>query len=501
MADSMTQFGLLIREVLGDAVVHLQFKQDDVFWRLMQIFKRMTEAGRDTRSEPGQGDSDWFAEWRIKVQDAGTLEGAKFGVNNMETTGAYGELFVGQAAAALYPDPALAAVESYVWCRMRLKRQMGLIARNKDQLFKDLGARQVGEVAFDAVKDATRLFRNNMVTQAYGDGSAAIARLDGSGVTVTDSAVTWVSVKEGTPYRFTKGQKYVAGTFITAANYDSSPRVARQGNGAGATSPASIMYCVGHRKRTRQVGFKAKAGEGTITLTDGDVLMLYNMYDFSAANVDAGTKAMEGLESLIRDTGKFPGARVLGNDIDVEQVPELQGMVEGDESNREAPTPEIVANLIDLITDGNEEPATTVIAEQSLYTLWSQLEREATAIQIVPQAAAFEANGGVRGPEIQHGAFVFTKLTSSLCREGTLHGVPAEDMRMFMPFGENTIKWLLASGGISGAGDIFGATSSGRQYTGLLQAPFDSFGQIGLERPNRAFRRIGLHSARSQNAA
>ena len=65
---------------------------------------------------------------------------------------------------------------------------------------------------------------------------------------------------------------------------------------------------VGIRKKARTVGFLSAAGEGTVTLTDGDDLMLYGTYDFSASTVSAGTFAMEGVESFLIDSGTYPGA-------------------------------------------------------------------------------------------------------------------------------------------------------------------------------------------------
>jgi hypothetical protein len=496
--DSVQQYAILVREAIPIAVQNLELEDDDVMWRLAKMFRPVDEAGRDTESAPGAGASDWFAEWRIKVQTGGTLEGSKFGNTTMVTAGVYDELAVGQAINDLYPDPALAPLDAWVECRMKLKTVKGLIPLNQAQIKKRLMSETLDSVVTDAAEAATRLFRKNFTTQAWGDGGAALGRADGA-ATIAEGSVAAVSIKEGTPYRFTVGQKYVFGSHVAVADFGSSTRTGRTGDGASANTP-SIAVCVGIRKKARTVLFESWPGEGSISVTDGDSICLYNMFDFTQTTVDAGSKAMEGVESLIIDTGTFPGALYAGTAVTVDNRPELQGFVDGDESSRENPTPEVVAELIDLMTDGGQLPPPTLVAERSLWTLWAQLEREAMGIQQVPQGGAFHANGGVRGPEVQHGEHTFARLNSGQCREGTIHGIAPDSWLKFMPGGSDAIKWFYSSGGISGAPTVFGPVTQGRQVSSLAQAPFDAYGQLGCTKPARNMRRIGFHSQRSLNA-
>ena len=504
MADSIDQFAILLNEAISPSIVDLTLPDDDVLWPLCQTFPAVDSAGRDTNAERGAGESNWFAEYNIKVQRGGTIEGANFGGNTMTTTGAYNELFVGQSINSLYPDPALAAMPSWIKCRLQLRRVKGLIPMNKDQILARLATNPMDEVVADATEDAVRLYRGNFTCQGWADGSAQIARADG-GTTITESAPVYIDVKEGSPYRFMKGQKYVIGSYVAPASYGSSARTARQGDGANPTTPASIVYCVGIQKQDRKVGFQSAPGEGDITVTDGDAFMLYNMYDFNAANVSAGTRAMEGLESLVIQTGNFPGATLdvsgTSTPVTVDNVPELEGFVDGDEDNPVLPTPELIAELIDLQTDGMRKPPPVMVAEQSVWTLWSQLERNSFASYQVPQGSTFQASGGVNGPMLSHGNNTFTRLNSNQCRTGAVHGISPQGMLKFMPMGGDTIKWFFSGGVVSGASSIFGPTASGRQWSELFQAPFDGFGQLGCRMPGDQLRRIGLYSQRTYNAA
>lgn len=497
MADQITRVSMLMRESLAAAVVNLTDEQDDIMWTLSNTFPAKDSAGRDTDSEVGAGASDYFAEWRVKVQNGGTLEGADFGGTTMIQAGAYNELFMGQSLNKLYPDPALAALESYIKVRMKLRRVKGLIPLSKDEILAELITTPIEKVAMDAVISAVRLFRGNFTSQAWGDGGAALARFDGGG-TIAEGSVTFFAVKAGTPFRFIKGQKYVAGSHVANADFGGNTRTARTGNGAGANTP-SIFFCTGVNKNNRKVGFESKAGEGTITITDGDSIMLYNMFDFTQSTVTAGSRAMEGVESLLIKTGDFPGAKMGGTQVTVDNVTELQAFIDGDETALEIPTPELIAELIDLMTDGGKMPPPVVIAEQSLWTLWAQQERMGVATYQLPAGGTFPASGGVSGPLVSHGANTFTRMSSNQCREGSISGIAPNSMLKFMPLGGNTIKWFFSGGGVSGAGSIFGPTYSGRQVSELSQAPFDGFGQMGCSDPGRNFRRIGLYSQRSLN--
>lgn len=506
MADSVDRFSILVRESLPLGIINLVMQDDDVSWQLAKIGRIVNSAGRDAYAEPGIGAGEWFADWRIKVQEGGVMEAGRFGGNTMVTTGAYGELYVGQSISELYPDPGLAALDSWIKCRMQLRRYKGIIPLNKDDVIARTLTEPMDEVVLDAVGSATRLYRSHFSTYFWSDGTAMVARHDGEGssATVTSAAITWIKVKDGTPFRFIKGQKYQAASHIAAASWFASPKVGIQGNGANPTSGASMMYCVGIDKRERKVGLMAaNAGEGTITLTDGCDLMLYGTYDFNAATIKSNTGAasgsmvMEGWEGLTLDTGVFPGAYHNATSVTVDNVQELRAFIAGDEDNKESPTPEAIASLVDLMTDGGDLPPPALIAEQSLWSQYAFEERKAMGIQPISQGTPFEAAGGIRGPMLSHGAHTFSRYSSAKCREGAVHGLSPDSILKFVPAGEHALKWAVSQGGMSGFPSIFIPTMVGRQLSELSQAPYDAYIQLGCQHPSRNFRRVGFYSLRS----
>jgi hypothetical protein len=479
----MDQFELLLRESVDDMVINLILEDDDVSWSLMDTFQPVDRAGRDTHNALGSGAAGWFAEWRIRVQRGGLVTGGTFSGNTPEVMGADDTLYTGQAADALYPDAAKAPMRSWEAIRLALKRIQGVHAINRTQILADMATQPLEDVASGAVEDVVAQVRSLITAYLYGAGTASIAQVDvAAGVTLTEGANTAVTIDGGTAYRFVVGQRYVGGT-------NADPRV----TSAGTAADPAVFRCVDIDTDTRQPLFEPEPGVGNITLADNTHIMVAGTYDFTAASVALGTRAANGFESLLISSGNFPGALKAAT----ASHRHLRSYVKGDEANLVPPTPEIVAELIDKITDSGKRPPSVLLAEQSLWTLYSQLERQAGATYPVPQGGAFTASGGVAGPRVTHGEVTFSRLASPRVRPGCIIGISPETFKRFMPLGNKTIKWALAGGGVAGAQSIYGPIRSGRQLSELSDAPFDVFVEFGCTDPRRNFRRIGLYSQRT----
>lgn len=493
MADSFEQFEMLVREAVAPSVIDLVVTGGDVIWSLLDTFHPRDTAGRDTANSLGSGAAGWFAEWRIRVQRGGTATGASFG-SSFDAMGADDNLMMGQAADNLYPDPVNAPVRSYLPIRMSLKRFNGVYPLNIDQIQADLATQPIESVASGVVEDVVLLVRNIVEGHIYSDGGAALARVDNSAnITLTKDSNTKVPIKEGTYNRFAVGQRYVAGSHVTKANFGGSTRTVRGGT---AALPARFRV-VDVDPDGRDLYCETEPGFSDIVLQDGDDLMLDGMFDFTQTTVDAGSKAIEGFESLLINTGNFPGATYQGSALSVTNHRKLQAFIQGDESNPVNPTPAIIDELSDKMADAGKESVDVVIGEKSLWSLYAQIEREAFSAYPVSQGAAFVASGRVTGPQVGYGDKVFARLNSAKIRPGSILGLTPSVWMKFIPLGDRTIKWLYSGGNQAGASSIFGNVSTGRQATNLAQAPFDFFFQIGCTDPQRNFRRIGINSQRA----
>lgn len=483
MADSFDQMELLFRESVDDAVIHLELEDDDIAWNLIDTFRPKDSAGRDTDNAVGSGDAGWFASWRIRVQRGGIVTGGTFSGNTLDQMGADNNLFIGQAADALYPDPANVPMRSYEKIRMALKRLQGNNVINRQQILAQLATEPLEDVAAGHTEDTVAQVRALITAWLYGAGNSTIAQVNNSAnITLTKGSNTAIPVDAGTAYRFVVGQRYVVGS-------NADPRVTRGGTAADPV----VIRCVDIDTDDRQPYFETEPGSTDLVVQDDDHIMVAGSYDFTASSVANGTRAANGFESLLIKTGNFPGAV----NPDVTKHRHLKSYVVGDEANLVPPTPEIVAELIDKITDAGKRPPSVLIAEQSLWTLYSQLERQAVATYPVPQGGAFMASGGVAGPRISHGEVTFARLASPRIRPGSILGMAPDTWMRFMPLGNKTIKWALAGGGVAGAESIFGPIRSGRQLSELSDAPYDVFVEFGCTDPRRNFRRIGLHSQRT----
>lgn len=499
MADAMSQVQLLLRESIDDAIVNLTLGETDITWDIIDQMRPREPAGRDTNNALGSGDAGYFAEWRIRISRAGLATGSSFVGNTVDQMGVASQLYTGQTADVLYPDPQKASLRNYLQLRMALRRVKGVLAINQSQINTDVLAMGLESAAAGLVEDATALVRGLTTAHMHSDGGASLARFDGGGTIreTPTAAQAEFDIKEGTPFRFQVGQRYAAGSYVAPDNFASATRTLRTGAGAGGAT--GIFRCVDIDTDNRKVLFESESGVGNITITDGDDIVLHDMFDFSATYVDTGSRAPQGFEGLLRSpantsTSVFPGTSHI-----IAKHRYLKSYVKGDETVLEPPTAEVIAELVDKITDAGKSAPSALMAEQSLWTLYAQLERQSVASYQVPMGATFQASGGVSGPTLTHGTASFARLVSSQVRPGAITGITPGAWLRFMPTGK-TIRWRNAGGTVAGAPSIFRPVTQGSRLTELSAAEFDFFLQIGTTDPRASFRRIGLHSQRTMSA-
>ncbi len=484
MADAFDQFQTLLRETIDGHVHDLILDDDDVGWSLIDTFQPEAMGGRNTDATVVPG---WEASWRIKMQRAGRVSGGGFAGNTPTTMGKGDDLIMGQAADAKYLDPALTPLRSYLKLKMKLKRQKGSLTVNRQQIYADLASEPLDQISGDFLEDAIAHVRSETTNALWGDGSALIAQVNASaGFTVIETAGgVAVTMDIGSIFRFTKGQRYQAGSNVTVANYGASTRTKRGGSLDG------VFRCVNIDAKARTVDFESEPGEGNIALSDNDAIMVEGMFDFTQTTVNAASLQAKGIEAWLINAGNFPETS-----LDVSNYSELKSWVYDNSSSQVPPTPELIAAPIDDITETGKSPPSVLIAQQSIWTLYAQLERQALAVQPVAQGATFRAGGSVSGPVLGHGDHAFARLSSARVRPNSIVGLSPDTWKKFMPIGEKAIQWFYSSGGVSGASGIFGPVYSGRQVTELLDAPFDFFVEFACTDPRRNFRILGVQSQR-----
>lgn len=491
-ATSYTQFLDIVRERLQDAVLDLQMAQDGVGWRIMQNAEPIRDAGRN-RDGSSTG---LYAEWTISLQRSGYVSAGLMTGNTLQFLGTENLLATSQATDnGGYLDPLKAPLRSYVPITIDLKKIVGVVTVNDKQMETQMATTPLEEIAGGHVADQVRHLRDYWEEQIWSDGSAHLAQVNAAaGYSILESAPVAVTVDAGSPFNFIRGQRYVAGSAIAAANYGSSPRVAVGGTGPGA---AGVMRCTNVDKVTREVYFQAEPGEGTITLTDNDVLMREGTYNFSAATVNAGTLAMQGIHGMLKQSGQFPGAP---SGVTVQAYSELQSVVQDYSSGGapgEVPTPELVEALLDTIDTGGSELPSLLVSERSVQTLYGQYERATNHFYIVPNGQTVSPTGGMRAPMFTHGDKAFVWPTSRSCRPNTLYGMEPGYMVRFMPIGDGSVRWKIGTGILSGYPNIFRPLFvNGNQLAGVAAADYESFGQFGIKRPNSFFIATGIKSQR-----
>ena len=482
MADSFDQFQTLVRERLADAVLSVEFTDvTDPLWSMIGQFMPESMGGR---REYDTGASDYpagyEAKYKIKVQSGGLVTGGSFSGNTLVAMGKDSHLASGQGADALYPDPALAPMASWVTIKMVLKRILGVVSVNDQQLTAKLASQTVDEVAGDEAIDAAKRVRNTYLNGMYGDGTATIAQcLAGASVTETAGGVT-VTLKNGTYARFMKGDIIVAGS-------NANPRVQRAGAIAGRMNVVSID------PDGRHIKLQSRPGEGTITLSADDHLMLDGMYVFGGASDAVNSRHMNGLDSLLINTGVFPNSTSpeFPSGLDVAHHTELKAFIQDDSAAMVEPTMENLTLLLDKIEDAGLVPPTAIISERGVWTRWAQLERENHATTMIPQGGAFQAAGGVAGPVLTHMGRTFQKFVSARVRPNAAYGIAPDTFMNFVPLGDRAIHWKLER-----TGSIFYMVQSGRQLTELSGAPFNTYGEFGCRMPPRNWKHLGLLAQR-----
>lgn len=480
---AFAQFEQLLLEEVEPSVLGLDLPGDDVAWNLMDTFPAIEKAGRRT----GTNDyaDGYECSWRIRLNRGARVTGGSFGGNSIVRMGPDNLINVGQQVDDLYLDPVHTPLRGYAKVTMELKKLQGQITANREQILSEIIASTLEEVAADGVEDAVFQVRETCCGLFWAPNAVLAQVNDGSGASITEAAIAWVPVDNGTPFRFTEGQRYVAAAL--SSGLPATPR-------AGSTNTPGVFRCVGIDTDLRKVGFQSEAGEGTISLSDNDGIMLEGIWDFSIASPYAN-RAPNSIENLIINTGTYPGTA-----YNVASHKELQAYISDNTATPVAPTPELIAEICDKVTEPGYEPPTTLVAERSVWTYYAQLERQAHVVYQVPQGAPYTASGGVNAPVITHGNYTFAKLSSAKVREGSIFGIAPETFRRFMPGGGKTLRWATQSGGVAGMAGIFHPIYSGRQMSKVAAADFEFWMQFGQVMPRRIFLIKGVLSQRTANA-
>ena len=492
MADAFAQFETLLREFISPAVIDLEFKDDDPGWNLIGSFQPETMGGRRDYDTGTSGYPPGYeAQFVIKVQSAGRVTGGKFTGNTLTAMGADSHLFMGQAADAKFLDPRKSALRAHIRVKMILKRILGDISINFQQIVADLASNPLEEVSSGMIEDATKRVRGKVMNEFYGAGDGTIAQVNlAAGYTITETAGgVEVVIDNGTWGRFMKGDLIVAGS-------DADPRILRVG--AGGNGGTGEMRVVSIDQDLRTIKLQSAPGVGNISLSDDDHLILGDNYDFSASSVALGSLAAEGVESLLINSGVFPGtiSPKFTSGLDVTNHTELKSFITDTSSTLEDPTMEAVTLQLDKILDLEVDPPTAFIAERSLWTKHAQLERENNALVQVPMGATFRAAGGVSGPMLGHMEHTFQRFNSKRIRPNSILGLNPSTFRRYIPLGDRTIQWVYGSGPLAGIASIFGPAYDGVQLIELASAPFNVYIQFGCLDPRANFRRLGLKTQR-----
>lgn len=497
--DAFDQFEMLLREFLSGSVVDLVLQDDDPMWNLIDMMQPWTIGGRrtDNAADPSAG---YEAQWRVRVQQGGRMAGGQFDNHILNMAGPDNSLAMGTTTPGLYLDSLETPLDSWIKVRMILKRIIGDIAQNHQQITAQLASEPIEDVAARAVENAVSRLRAYIVNYFWSDGTGKVATVDTTGGTVSNvtGEMTGIGFSEGTFARFKKGDQV---QFVKPAD----PYTLIVGGGGSTTGKARVVNI---DRTTRTVMFQAEEavvnGGNAIVLVAGDIVLLTETYtQYGAGTHATNSLVQEGVESLLINTGDFPGAGPTGAGLDVNFYSDLKAEVRGDVTNPENPTPESVAEIIDTISDGGYAAPEAVFAERSLWTLYAQLERDAGAQYVVPQGAQFNASGGVDAPRIGHMGNSFQRFSSIRMNPGEMDGLALDTWMKFMPMGNKTIMWVYGSGPLAGFQSIFGPVfnvASGGGSTRLTEqasAPLNSYCQFGCDTPGRNFRRVGYKSQRT----
>jgi len=486
--DAFGQFENLLREQIDSNVHDLELQEPvDVMWDLLDTIPAAERVGRatDLAGSSNAGVGGYEASWRVRLQRGGLVSGGSIAGNSLQKAGAGNHNIMSQANDSNYLNPLNAPQRSWLPVKMLLKRLKGCLVFNRTQIHNDIMADSLAEVAADGIEDAVFQVRKLISMMTWSTGSGVVAQVDSDDVTttITEADPVWIAVDAGRPFRFVTGGRYVFCQTNTAGVL-TDPR-------AGAVNNPGVVRCVGINPDNLKVGLQAEQGEGDLTMAADDYIAVEGMYNFGAA----ANYAMSGVPQLLTNTGTYPGTGYARA-----SYPQLCTFMDDNSSSYVQPTPELVAKLIDKMETAGYNAPSIVIAEQSIWTLYAQLERSTQAVYQVPQGDTFQASGQVVGPRIGHGNMSFTRLSSSLCPANEIFGIEPSTFRRFMPLGGKTIRWAMESGGVAGVNGIFRPVTNGPVLTDLSVADFDVYAQMGQVDPRRCFRITGVHSQLSNDA-
>ena len=513
--DAFGQFELLLQEYIDPAVHNLELDSPvDVMWDFLPTFRPISTAGRRT-NQAGVSDANtagYEAQWRIRLQRGGRVTGGSMSGNTITKMGPQSALVMGQAMDGTYLDPTKTPMRSWLDLKMNLKRLRGSLTINRTQIHNDILANGLESVAVDNTEDAVYKVRKMLSSLMWSPADGIMGRLwTGTPTSITEAAVSWHPVTEGTIFRFVVGDRYVFALSDSGATTPVIPGTSIWTPRASATPlhTPSVARCVGLDPDAMYVGFQMEPGEGTLTVAKGDYVLAEGMYDFvpggtftvggSAPGVSPVVQsfAPNSVQNLLIASGTYPGTAYA-----VTTVRELKSFVTDNTSTPVLPTPELFAKQIDkMILAGIPAPP-ALIAEPGIWTLYSQLERRAGAMYTVPQGSQFTASGGVDAPIIAHGDMVFRRLSSSICPPNTVTGIDPSTFCKFMPVGGGTptIRWAIQQGGVAGVSGIFRPVAVGAILTDLSVADFDLYFQLGQTNPRRCFRMLGVHNQTTAEA-
>lgn len=484
--DAFDQFQNLVREHLEPSVENLRLRSTmtDPIWDLMQTSRNVQRMGRKTGT--GAGTPGYEARWEVRLQDGGMLEGADFGETVLTKMGPDSSLMMGAAASALHGDPTKVPLPSTIELKSLLRKIRGAYTINYELLEAQLVSEPIENLALGAVESITALIREISTSLFWGAGNGIMGRAYAGG-TISEGSTTWFKLTKGQVFNFIRGQRYCAAS-ISSEN----PATARTGTTA-VVSPA-IFRCVGIRPFTLEVGFESEPGMGDIAITTADAFIYNTMWNFASG----ASRACNGIHNLLNTTGAFPDSDI----SDITGYPELQALIDGDDtstSTYESPEPEMLDGLLDLMTAFDPATPPVLCAENNVWTLYSHLERRANMMQVVPQGAAYEANGGVSGPMYTNGGRPFIIARSAKCRPNTIYGLDGSTFIRFMP-NDLQVRWRMANGGAAGVSNIFRPVFVGSQLSDLYTAEFDTYYQIAQTKPTRNLIRKGVHSKRTYDS-
>lgn len=498
MANAFDNIAVLLREMVSPAVLKLRTMMDPPEWNLMSSFDPETQGGKREYSGT-EYPTGYDVRYKIEVQKAGRVAGGRLGGNTLVMAGHEAHLAVGSANDSLSLDPRHTPRRSHIEISMPLYRMRGSLVVEEEEMRSQLITDPVEDITANLVEDAVMRVRRMLVNQFVGNGVGWLAQVDASGglnITETAPGTSGVAV----PLKFGTYQRFMVGDRILFA--------ADPGGGAtwtrktGTLPNSGVCVVVDLDEDNRQLRVNSLPGEGTIAVADSDYIIPLEHYDFLAATHAAAQVMPPGLESFILSSGVFPGtlnARYpTGLNVTDHQV--LKGWREGSPTSTGSslvePRMENLTILLDRIIDTGKEPPVAWLAERSIWTLLSILEREDNMVVNVPMGQVYNAGAGVAGPVLGHMEHRFQKFNSTSLRPNTIFGMNPRFWKLFIPLGDRTLRWRYGNGVLSGYPSIFGPTYDGFRLADMAHAPFDVFAAFGLIDPKTQMLKFGVKSQR-----